>query len=379
MPALNRRHVLAAAAALSPGWSQAQGKKSASEDIVIGQTSALTGQLSFANTEVVRGIKAHFAEFNKSGGLAGRKLKFVSLDDQYDTEKAKVNLTQLLKNENAMALISIGGTPANGALGPLIAEEKIVHVGPVTGADQLRTPVNPYVFHTRASYGGELARLAQQLGTIGQKRAVVMLSDNAFGKGATAAFTQLATAQGVTVVPVAVGEAASELDKGMAAVLAANANAFVSLYASASPNGIELVKRLRAQAVGIPTYTISLLGSPSTIAQLGNSAANMTVSQVMPFPFTARTNLIREYQAAMKQHAPGNFSHNSLEGYVNARVITWGLKRMGGAPSRERLFNALDSSRIDLGGYELDFTKGNRNGSKFTDLVIVGSNGNFLR
>jgi ABC-type branched-subunit amino acid transport system substrate-binding protein len=81
----------------------------------------------------------------------------------------------------------------------------------------------------------------------------------------------------------------------------------------------------------------------------------------------------------MKKAGDTKYSHNSLEGYISASVVTYGLKNAGSPVSRERFISALEAKRIDLGGFELNFANGARNGSRFTDLVIVGSNGQFIR
>ncbi len=384
MSAFSRRHILAATSAAAivcmggAAWApaHAQAKK---EPIIIGQTSALTGVLSAANIDALRGINAHFKEINAAGGVYGRPIKLISLDDGYDVERAKANFKQLVEKDGAFALLGVGGTPGNIALNPLITEAKIPSIAPITGADNLRNPVNPYVFNIRASYGGEAARLVDQLATVGQKKVAVIHSDNAFGKGMLAATTQLGQAKGLEIVPVLVGDGPGEVDKATKTIIDSSPQAFVSLYASLSQNGIDLVKAMRTKAPGMPGYTLSLLASPSIITQLGAGATNLTVSQVVPFPYTAKSELVRKYQAAMRKSNETKFSHSSLEGYIGASVLTHGLKNTGSPISRERFITALEAKRIDLGGFEVNYTNNSRNGSRYTDLVIVGSNGQFLR
>jgi branched-chain amino acid transport system substrate-binding protein len=233
-------------------------------EIVVGQTAALTGILAAANLDVNRGIRAHLAEVNAKGGVGGRQIKFVSLDDGYDPERAKANFKELVEVQGAFALLSVGGTPANLALSPLIAEAKIPHIGPISGSDALRTPTNPFNYHTHATYGGEMARLAEQLSTIGQKRVLVLHSDNAFGKGAAAGFTQLGKAKGLEITTLMIGDSAADLEKSLPTLLAAEPNAVVSFYASASNNGLDSIKQFRAKSRGTPLYTLSLLANPNT-------------------------------------------------------------------------------------------------------------------
>ena len=364
--------ILASAAAM-PIWAQAV------KPIIIGQTAALTGQLSFANIDVNRGIQAHFDEINAKGGIRGRPLRFVSLEDQADPEKAKANFKQLVSESGAVAMLATGGTVVTGALMPLANENKIPILAPVTGADQLRAANNPYVFHLRASYGTELARIAEQLSIIGQKKVAVVHSDNVFGKGATAGFLQLAKARGLEVIPVSVGDSPEEALKGTKALLTADVAAIVSLYASPSINGVEVVRAYRKERPNTPWYTISLLGSRSVVEALGSAAPGMTISQVMPYPFNGTTPIVSDYLAAMKKTKDSSASHNSLEGYIAAQILTNALKIVGKDPTGEKIVLALESKKIDLGGFDITYTSTNHNGSRYTDLVIVGSRGNLIR
>jgi branched-chain amino acid transport system substrate-binding protein len=381
---LRRRTLIQAAASLAVApyavaHAAVQAKKPVNGDILVGQTAALTGVLSAANVDVNRGIRAHLAEINAKGGVGGRKINFVSIDDGYDPERAKANFKELVDVRGAFALLSVGGTPANMALGPLIAEAKIPHIGPISGADALRTPTNPYIFYTHATYGGEMARLAEQLSTIGQMKVLVIHSDNAFGKGATAGFTQLGKAKGLEITTLMIGDTPADLEKSLPTLLAAEPNAVVSFYASPSNNGVDSIKQFRAKNQGTPLYTLSLLANPSTLQQMGAAAANMTVSQVVPFPYRSATLvLVRNYQAAMRANKEENFSHNSLEGYINAKLLVHGLKGAGGNLTRQRFMAALETN-IELDGYNLNFKGGNRNGSNYTDLVIANAKGGFLK
>ena len=151
------------------------------------------------------------------------------------------------------------------------------------------------------------------------------------------------------------------------------------MFPDAGHNGIEAVKQFHAKSPGTPHYTVSLLAVPTALAQLGPAATNMIVSQVVPFPYRAGTSpLVRNYQAAMKASNEKVFSHTRLEGYIDAKVLVHGLRGAGSPPSRERFIATLESS-IDLGGYVVNFKNGNRNGSGYTDLVLVDSEGHFVK
>jgi hypothetical protein len=80
--------------------------------------------------------------------------------------------------------------------------------------------------------------------------------------------------------------------------------------------------------------------------------------------------------------AAGNtdFSHLSLEGYINAKVTTEGLRRAGKALTRAGLVSALDSMRnYNLGGMEVSFGQGAASGSRFVELTLVNSQSKLIK
>jgi hypothetical protein len=70
------------------------------------------------------------------------------------------------------------------------------------------------------------------------------------------------------------------------------------------------------------------------------------------------------------------FDAHALEGNVEARVLVEGLKRAGPEPTRAKLVFALESmAPHDFGGVLVRYGAGDRTGSTFSDLVMLGANG----
>ncbi|KQO19103.1 hypothetical protein ASF16_10860 [Acidovorax sp. Leaf78] len=353
----------AASAATAPAWVHAQ----PAEAWRIGQTAALSGPLAFPFVEMNKGINAAFIEANDKGGVDGRKLELVSLDDGGDPAKATDNARKLVEQERAFALLGCGGTTSvMGAL-PVAMAAKVPVIAPATGSDALR-PFNPLVFHARASYAQELSKIVQQLGSTGFTKCAVAYFDNPFGKATLAAFDAAAKAYGntawkaflVTETPEGIARAVDE-------IAAWQPNALTSLSVGAM--GIPFYKALRAR-VKAPAFSISFLGSRPLLAALGESAKGITVAQVVPNPDSVAIPVVKAYQAALKRvegSAPG---YSSLEGYVSGRLMIEALRRAGRTASREKLMEALHSMRpYDMGGFELRYGPQDHNGTDFVELT----------
>jgi ABC-type branched-subunit amino acid transport system substrate-binding protein len=69
-----------------------------------------------------------------------------------------------------------------------------------------------------------------------------------------------------------------------------------------------------------------------------------------------------------------------MEGYIAARVFVEGLRRAGRDLTREGLIAALETLRdYDLGGFTITYSPENHNGSRFVEITMIGSHGNFVK
>src|SRR4051812_11542037 len=93
------RHIALTAALVAAGAAHAQGDK-----WVIGQSAPLTGGNAKFGTDIRDGANAWFAHVNAKGGVNGKAIELVSMDDQNDRKTAGANAGELLKNADVLAL-----------------------------------------------------------------------------------------------------------------------------------------------------------------------------------------------------------------------------------------------------------------------------------
>ena len=133
------------------------------DTILIGQSAALSGPAELLGKEMKSGAEAYFKVINDAGGINGRKIKLVSLDDGYEPDRAKANTQKLINDEKVLALFGYVGTPTSNAALPAFTEAKVPFIGAFTGAQSLREPFNRYIFNIRASYFDETERIVENL------------------------------------------------------------------------------------------------------------------------------------------------------------------------------------------------------------------------
>ena len=96
----------------------------------------------------------------------------------------------------------------------------------------------------------------------------------------------------------------------------------------------------------------------------------------MPPPTKRSLPVVKEYQAAIeKQLGKKEFSFTSLEGFIGAKVIVEALRRAGPKPTRDNFMAALDGMKdFDTGGYLINFSPTEHNGSSYVELAVIGKN-----
>ncbi|RRD56831.1 ABC transporter substrate-binding protein [Comamonadaceae bacterium OH2545_COT-014] len=341
----------------------------------------MTGPLTGIGTGTAAGMQAVVKAVNTAGGVHGRKIELQVLDDGYELPRAVENVKKILADGNVFALLSCTGTPHNAAVLPLISQAGVPYLAPYTGADQLRTADFPGVFHIRASYASEVARLMQQITQMGFQRIGIIHTDNDFGRGlAKQAMQALSAAsrQAVANLPMAVdGQNADAVAQQMI-----TANPAVVFMATAGSSIIPAIQALKRQRQALPVMTTSV-GLPADAAQhLKGDMAGIAVTRVMPDPFKAKTPVVRDFHAAMQAAGTRHLVNaSSMEGYINMRLMVEALNRAGRDLSRDRLRTALAGIKgFDLGGFTVSYDSGKEPyvGSRYVELGITRADGSLL-
>ena len=349
-------------------------------EIRIGQFAAQTGPAAELGKRMQLGIQAHFTAVNAAGGINGRKLTLVSRDDGYEPEKAAAAVKALIEEDKVFALIGSVGTPTTLAAVPAINAAGIPLIGPFTGAQALREPFNRNIFHVRASYFDETERIVQHLTTIGIKKIAVFYQNDTYGKAGLEGVTRALTKRALKpLAAVTVERNSVDVAEALAEILKANPEAVIQI--SAYKSCAALIKQARAKSYGGQFFNVSFVGSKALADELGEASAGVSISQVMPFPYIASSAVVREYQERMTQAGNKDYDFSSMEGFLAAKVLTEGLRRAGGKNlSREGFITALETLRdFSMGGFTVNYSAKNHEGSRYTDLTTIGRGGKFIR
>lgn len=347
--------------------------------IRLGMSSPLSGPTGVYGRQMKEGIEACFARINAAGGVHGKRLELVALDDGYETEPAVANAKRLVQQEKVFALMGFYGSSPTAAVLPVLDASGVPLIGTISGAEALRKPVNRHMFHLRASYGDETAAIVKNLTTVGLTRVAVLYQDDGFGQaGLKGVNDALAAHKLAPVASASVPRNSVEVAGAVEAIAKSNPQAvvLVTLYRPTA----EFIKQMRKAGSNPFFVALSPVGTDQLIAELGSeNTRGIQVSQVIPYPWGDKLEVVREYKKTIAaQGKPAPASYYGLEGYLNAKLVVAALERAGPSPTREKLIAALRSGPFNLDGYRVNFAPGSNSGSNYVEISVVGANGRIL-
>ena len=348
-----------------------------SDAIDIHHIGPFTGPLAGANSEAVRGAEMYFEVLNSKGGVAGRKINLIKLDDKQDAKETVRLFKELIASKSILTLFMPRTTPSIYAALPIGQEAKIPMFGMQTGGIQITEPLKRYAFTLRASYQDEVQYVIRQLHSTGTKKIGFLAATDAYGKdvmsGADKAMAELGI-KPVSVQPV--DQRNPVIDDAVAKMLPSQPEAIILI--ATVKGAADFVNLYRKQGGFAQFATISNNGSAAFISALGANARGMIISQTVPSPFRQTRQVSRDYTELCKAtNTPASFSH--FYGFLCARVLSEALSRSGRELSPERLTQTLESmSRLDLGGLEVGFGPNKRMGTNFVEASIVGQDGRLV-
>ena len=360
-----------------PGAALAGAQESAAA-LVFGQSAALTGPASELGVGMRLGLQAAFEEVNRQGGIGGRRLSLVSLDDAYEPEAAIANTRQLIERHRALALVGAVGTPTSGAAQPVAAEAGRPYIAPFTGAEFLRqADRRPNVVNMRASYFQETAEIVARLtADLGLRRIGILYQDDSYGRAGLQGLQLALEAHGLPLVAEADYPRNTESVKVPLLDLRRFEPEAVVIIGAYKP-AATLIRWARRLGFNPCFVNISFVGSSALARELGTDGEGVYITQVVPFPGDASVPAVARYQKALAALAPEAApGFVSLEGYLAGRLLIEGVRRAGAEVTPARLLRALrQASAIDLGGFELSYGPADNQGSDRVYLTRIDANG----
>jgi ABC-type branched-subunit amino acid transport system substrate-binding protein len=347
--------------------------------IRLGQSAPVTGPLARVGIAFRNAALAVFAEVNAQGGIGGREIQLVTLDDEDRPERTSVNVKLLASQHQVVALFGFVGAGAHRAGARGAAEEGLPYVAPVSGSQELRSGTLPWIYNLRAGHLDEIEYIARHTTQLGIRRVSLVSEYNSQGWELRDALMASFESRGDSVASISsVDHEGSRysLPGAVSSVLAGRPEAIV-LGADyvASARFVEAVRR--AEYAGL-FYTLSTVGGNALMEMLGAHAPGLSVTQVVPFPWSSASLVGRNFQAFCARHQVEP-SFASMEAYLAANLLVDALRK-----AREmtpaKLAEALDGlPPRDFGGFVGAFYSKSRRAPAQIDLTVFSRSGKFVK
>ena len=152
-------------------------------EIKIGHCCPYSGPAS-AYGVIGKAHQAFFKALNEAGGINGRKVNFISLDDGYSPPKTVEVVRQLVEQEKVLLLFQTLGTPTNTAIHKYVNQKKVPHLYISTGASKWGNPKDfPWTMGYQPDYHTEGAIYAKHaLANVKDAKIAVLMQNDDYGK-----------------------------------------------------------------------------------------------------------------------------------------------------------------------------------------------------
>lgn len=349
-------------------------------DIVIAQSIDISGPLGYIGQDYLAGARVYFDHVNANGGINGRKISHLVMDNAGSPEKsARINAQFLASGQKIDAFFGYFG---EGSLESLLGSHAfrasgIPLLAPLSGGEAGENDKN--VFFIRPGFDGEAVKLAGPMLSAGLTRVAVAYTASNDGKSALKAVEAMLAARNMKLAgryPVTAD--GGGLDAAINSAFAARPQAII-LALDTLP-AAQFVKTYRRLDAGAFMLGLSRIDHRTLYDIAGKDlAAGVMIAQVVPHPGDWKVPVVMEHRKIMEIYRDEAPSHLTLEGFIAAKMLVSALKKLDKEFTPMQLGEALRAARsMDIGGYYLDFSPTRNRGSSYVDINAISRNGKLL-
>lgn len=339
-------------------------------DIIVGQTAALSGNLGLYGKTIKNGINAYFEYINNSGGINGKKIYLESLDDKGEPEQALNNI-KTLQNKGINIFIGCTGVRSIERMLPLIQEKKIAMLFPWAGDEKFRNPQLTNMINGLGYLKPQLQAIVTELI---QKRKIgriaIFHADDDFSTQAADELTVLLKKENITpLITTSYNRLTVDITQVAQKIIESNPKIVISLGTSMPT--VDLINYLWAHGY----YGINFIGIDSTLFVnniLKSRNIPFTFTSAVPDPTSSQIPLAQEYRKQLDLFAPEE-SYNilSFSYFLSAAIIVKAIKECNNQISKENIITAIEQFKnTSCDGISLSFDSATRH-IFGTEILII--------
>ena len=348
---------LAALAFAGSALAQKKYDQGASDtEIKIGNTQAYSGPAS-SYSAIAKAESAYFDKINAEGGINGRKIKFISVDDAYTPAKTVEQTRKLVEEDEVLLSFNSLGTPTQTSVHKYMNQRKVPQLFVATGASKWGDPKHfPWTMGWQPSYQSEAKIYAEHiLKTKPNAKIAVLYQNDDYGKDYLEGFEEGlgAKAKSMIVSKLSYEVTDPTVDSQIVSMQASGADTFFNIT---TPKFAAQAIKKAADIGWKPThYLNSVSNSVGVVLKPAGVEASMGVISAFYIkdptdPTFQKGKEWDDFVAFMKKYHPtGDVANNfNVYGYTVAQTMVEVLKRCGDNLTRENVMKQAASLDITL-------------------------------
>lgn len=328
------------------------------DPMVFGMSTALTGPIGLLGDAVRAGVSAAFHERNIAGGIGGRALELLVLDDMYEPTRTAPNMRELIERRNCLAIIGNVGTPTAVASIPICRESGTTLFASFSGSSLLRPqPPDPLIINYRASYAEETAAMVDALVEIAKLRPdeiAFFTQRDAYGdagySGGLASLNRHGLTSETLIAHGRYERNTLNVENALADILSAQTPPRAVIMVGAYGPCARFLKLAREADFDAIFLGVSFVGASALAEEGGDAADGVIITEVTPNP-ESDLPAARRFREALAAHDPTRKpTHAAFEGYLAGRTLLLALERADAPVTRSSVSGFLRAlGTFDLG------------------------------
>jgi branched-chain amino acid transport system substrate-binding protein len=338
-------------AASSTAWADKKYDEGASDtEIKIGNTNPYSGPAS-SYAAIAKTIDAYFKSVNDGGGVNGRKIKFISLDDGYSPPKTVEMVRQLVEQDKIFALFQSLGTPCNTAIHKYMNQKKVPQLYVATGASKWGDPKNfPWTMGFQPDYHTEAVIYAKHiLANVKDAKIAVLHQNDDYGRDYLGGFKEGLGKEEGRIAKIVTYEATDPtVDSQIIQLKDSGANVFFNVSApKAAAQGIRKAAEIDWKPAHYLNNVSASVAAVMKPAGYDNAQGIITAAYIMDATDKQWDNNdeMKAWRVWMDKNMPqaNKADANHIYGYAVAVLMTETLKRCGDELTRANLMKQAAS------------------------------------
>ena len=327
------------------------GPGTSATEIKVGQTIAYSGPAS-AYGQLGKVEDAYFKWLNAKGGINGRKITFITLDDGYSPPKAVENARKLVESDQVAVVFNVLGTPLNTAIRPYMNQKKVPQLFIAAGATTFNDPTHfPWTMGWQPNLQAEATFYAKHLlKTKPDAKVAVLYQNDDFGKDLLAGLTMALGDKAKTMIVDAQNFQATDPTIDSQMITLKNSGADTLFLFTYSKQAAQAIGKLDDLAWKPTTYLhlgAASVGATFKPAGLEKSKGILSAGFMKDVtdPKWADDPDVKTWLAWMKDNLPNADINDSLNeaGYAYAQTLEQVLRQAGDDLTRENIMRQAAS------------------------------------